>query len=122
MNLTKVECDNRFAIFTSYENNWDLEDKERPNEYSLNSGKEIVEWAFEHNIGIVDIGVTDVDTDVVGGLAIYFGWNIDDIWILCSNSGNTTVTIPNGHMFITGPFKDLKEEIIRVKEGFYDKI
>lgn len=93
--------------------NWDFEGADPPNENAAKNAIDFIHWALEN-----DLEISDIDADVLGGIAIWIG---DNIWVSCLNYREPSVVIINDQMNISGPLKDLKDEVKRFIGGFYDK-
>lgn len=104
MDLTEIN--EKFAALELLEDNFDDEGAEKPNEIAFKAAYEVVGWAFENWLDI-----TDIDADVLGGIAVWLG-NI--IWISCSNRGSVTATINHSGKIVSGQFEDMKKTIYEI--------
>lgn len=69
------------------EDDWDSEGASKPAPEALDRAEAIITAAAE-----IDLVVDEVDSDVLGGVALHFtGSNEQAVWIACMNNGTDTI-------------------------------
>lgn len=69
-----------------FNDNWDGEGAPAPTSFTLEIAKEVIKWANKHNLLI-----TQIDPDVLGGVAIWFEKDIKKVWFSFKNSGDYSI-------------------------------
>lgn len=95
--------------------NWDGASAPSPNIAAINRAKNIANWA-----NMNDLDISDIDADVLGGVAIYLQSRISKrkAWISCLNKGYDVVVLyEDKNIRSNGIFETKKKDIIEFLNG-----
>jgi hypothetical protein len=92
---------------------WDYDSAPPPTLEALSRAEAIIRWANESGLSI-----TEVDPDVLGGVAIMLGSSRCEIWISCMNDGSDTLVLSEGEAAGGIPWsEDTKDLIVTFLAG-----